>query len=143
MSDLVKSHVPMGQTFTTADQMPAVFALDGGTVTASPVVGYTPTMQLRWFNGVLQQAWEKRVYLDNKEQFPEVEWRDVPQEDPAEARIIAEDDQSVTVYVPAAADEPMFEDKDGNPIYEHDERLRCINQTGFDPAIDDDNGGFL
>lgn len=27
--------------------------------------------------------------------------------------------------------------------FSHEERMRCINQTGLDPAIDDDNGGFF
>lgn len=29
------------------------------------------------------------------------------------------------------------------PTFSDDVRRKCIEQTGFDPQIDDDNGGFL
>lgn len=48
--------------------------LEGEPNVITPSVVLEPTAGLRWFHGVLQQAWQN-VY------GPEVEWRDVPTEE--------------------------------------------------------------
>lgn len=80
MSDLVKSHVPMGQTYSTPDQIPNSFTIADSSVANNMVIeGYEPTMNLRWNNGVLEQAWRAVVYINGKADRPDFEWRPVPQ----------------------------------------------------------------
>jgi hypothetical protein len=122
-----------------------IFSAPGFGESVGTVSQEQPTMQLRWNGDVLEQLWTIEAWNSGKPVNRTHSWRPVPQAEIVTdgGHVVADDENSVTVFVPAEPGEPMFEDKDGNPVYSDDERLRCINQTGLDPAIDDDNGGFL